>query len=115
MAIAIALRSDATGTQRRSLIRHSTNATQATRLLALAVSVDGGAQSKVAQLGHLGAVVTLRGAGSSMRSAARLRTGLVVVDDEGFIFTPIARYLEADRRGTCTEGRRRSQALLLAA
>lgn len=35
-----------------------------------------------------------------MRSTPGLRTGLLVVDDAGFIFTPIARYLEADRRET---------------
>lgn len=31
-----------------------------------------------------------------MRSAPGLRTALVIVDDAGFIFTPLALYLEAE-------------------
>jgi hypothetical protein len=50
--------------------------------------------------GDLAAVAVLRGAGITVRSTPGLRTGLLVVDDAGFIFTPIARYLEADRRET---------------
>jgi hypothetical protein len=50
--------------------------------------------------GDLAAVAILRGAGITVRSTPGLRTGLLVVDDAGFIFTPIARYLEADRRET---------------
>jgi hypothetical protein len=44
MARAIALGSDFTGTQLRALARQSKNASQAKRLLALAVIYDGGAQ-----------------------------------------------------------------------
>lgn len=50
--------------------------------------------------GDLAAVAILRGVGITVRSTAGLRTGLLVVDDVGFIFTPVARYLEADRRET---------------
>jgi hypothetical protein len=50
--------------------------------------------------GDLAAVAILRGAGITVRSTSGLRTGLLVVDDAGFIFTPIARYLEADHRET---------------
>lgn len=50
--------------------------------------------------GDLAAVAVLRGAGITVRSTPGLRTGLLVVDDGGFIFTPIARYLETDRRET---------------
>lgn len=50
--------------------------------------------------GDLAAVGVLRDAGITVRSTPGLRTGLLVIDDGGFIFTPIARYLEADRRET---------------
>lgn len=50
--------------------------------------------------GDLAAVAVLRGAGITVRSTPGLRTGLLVIDDAGFIFTPIARYLESDRRET---------------
>ena len=46
------------------------------------------------------AVKTLRDAGIVVRSTSGLRTGLVIVDHEGYIFTPTALYLEADRRPT---------------
>ncbi|MBX9751507.1 MAG: hypothetical protein K5Q68_18105 [Roseococcus sp.] len=45
MARAIALRSDFTGAQLRALARQSKDASQARRLLALAVIHDGGARS----------------------------------------------------------------------
>ena len=51
MARAIALRADFTGVQLRALARHSKNASQARRLLALAVIYDGGARSEAARLG----------------------------------------------------------------
>ena len=47
--------------------------------------------------GDLAAVATLRDAGITVRSTPGLRAGFLVVDEEGFIFTPTARYLEADR------------------
>lgn len=56
MARAIALRSDFTGAQLRALARQSKDASQARRLLALAVIYDGGARSEAARLGD----VTLR-------------------------------------------------------
>ena len=53
MARAIALRSDFTGTELRALARQSKNASQARRLLALAVIYDGGARSEAAKLGDV--------------------------------------------------------------
>jgi len=50
--------------------------------------------------GELSAVKILREAGIVVRSTPGLRTGLVIVDDEGYIFTPTALYLEADQRKT---------------
>ena len=48
--------------------------------------------------GTLDAVKTIRNSGIKVRSAAGLRTGLVIIDDTGFIFTPTALYLEAEQR-----------------
>ena len=48
--------------------------------------------------GELGAVKILRDAGIAVRSTSGLRTGLVIVDDDGYIFTPTALYLEAEDR-----------------
>jgi hypothetical protein len=50
--------------------------------------------------GDLAAVKTLRDAGIVVSSTSGLRTGLVIVDHEGYIFTPTALYLEADQRPT---------------
>ena len=48
--------------------------------------------------GTLDAVQTLRGVGIVVRSTPGLRTGLIVIDGAGYIFTPTALYLEADER-----------------
>ena len=48
--------------------------------------------------GELRAVNILRDAGIEVRSTSGLRTGLLVVDDDGYIFTPTALYLEAEGR-----------------
>ena len=48
--------------------------------------------------GTLDAVQTLRGVGIEVRSTPGLRTGLIVIDAAGYIFTPTALYLEADER-----------------
>lgn len=48
--------------------------------------------------GDLAAVKHLRDAGIAVSSAHGLRTGLVIVDGQGYIFTPTALYLEADQR-----------------
>jgi transposase len=53
MARAIALRSEFTGIELRALARQSKNASQARRLLALAVIYDGGARSEAAKLGDV--------------------------------------------------------------
>jgi hypothetical protein len=50
--------------------------------------------------GDISAVKMLRDAGIIVRSTPGLRSGLVIVDNEGYIFTPTALYLEADRRVT---------------
>ena len=47
--------------------------------------------------GELEAVEKLRAANISVKSVSGLRTGLVIVDHQGFIFTPTALYLEAER------------------
>ena len=48
--------------------------------------------------GDLAAVKALQGAGISVNSTPGLRTGLVIVDHNGYIFTPTALYLEAEDR-----------------
>ena len=48
--------------------------------------------------GDLAAVKTLRDAGIVVNSTPGLRTGLVIVDHQGYIFTPTALYLEAEDR-----------------
>jgi hypothetical protein len=48
--------------------------------------------------GDLAAVKTLREAGIVVNSTPGLRTGLVIVDHQGYIFTPTALYLEAEDR-----------------
>lgn len=48
--------------------------------------------------GTLDAVKTLRKAGIEVRSTPGLRTGLAIIDDSGYIFTPTALYLEAEER-----------------
>ena len=50
--------------------------------------------------GDLAAVDALRDAGIVVNSTPGLRTGLVIVDHQGYIFTPTALYLEADQRPT---------------
>lgn len=49
--------------------------------------------------GDLEAIKTLRNAGISTQSSPNLRMGLLVVDDEGFVFTPTALLLEAENSG----------------
>jgi len=46
--------------------------------------------------GDMQAVRTLREAGIRVNDAPSLRTALVLVDDEGYLFTPTALYLEAE-------------------
>ncbi len=48
--------------------------------------------------GSLAAVKSLRDAGIVVNSTPGLRTGLVIVDHAGYIFTPTALYLEAEDR-----------------
>ena len=48
--------------------------------------------------GDLAAVKVLRNAGIAVSSASGLRTRLVIVDHQGYMFTPTALYLEAEDR-----------------
>src|SRR5262245_14339031 len=48
--------------------------------------------------GDLASVKILRDAGIAVNSTSGLRTGLVIVDHQGYIFTPTALYLEAEDR-----------------
>ena len=48
--------------------------------------------------GDLAAVKTLRDAGVVVRTISGLRIGLLIVDQEGYVFTPTALYLESDQR-----------------
>lgn len=48
--------------------------------------------------GDLAAVMKLREAGIAVTSTPGLRTGLVIVDNAGYIFTPTALFLEAEDR-----------------
>jgi hypothetical protein len=50
--------------------------------------------------GDLAAVKSLCEAGIVVSSTPGLRTGLVLIDHQGYIFTPTALYLEADHRAT---------------
>jgi hypothetical protein len=49
--------------------------------------------------GDLGAVRILREAGIPVNDAPGLRIAMVLVDDEGYLFTPTALYLEAEPQG----------------
>lgn len=49
--------------------------------------------------GDMEAMKALRAAGIIVRDAPGLRTALVLVDDEGYLFTPTALYLEAEPHG----------------
>ena len=50
--------------------------------------------------GEMEAVNTLRDANIEVRTVRGMRTGLVIVDGEGYIFTPTALYLESEDRPT---------------
>ena len=62
----------------------------------VSVSVDFSESVLRMGYGDLGSVQLLRRAGISVRSTPGLRLGLFVVDGRGFLFTPLARYLEAE-------------------
>jgi hypothetical protein len=63
----------------------------------LTVSLDFDDRVMRMGYGDIGAVTLLLDAGISVNSSPGLRTALVVVDNEGYVFTPTALYLEADR------------------
>ncbi len=48
--------------------------------------------------GTIEAVEKLKNADIEVRTMSGLRIGLIVIDDSGYIFTPTALYLEADKR-----------------
>ena len=62
----------------------------------LTVSLDFDDRVMRMGYGDIGAVTLLVDAGIAVQSSPGLRTALVVVDNEGYIFTPTALYLEAD-------------------
>ena len=62
----------------------------------LTVSLDFDDRVMRMGYGDVGAVALLLEAGISVHSSPGLRTALIVVDNEGYIFTPTALYLEAE-------------------
>lgn len=62
----------------------------------LTVSLDFDDRVMRMGYGDIGAVKLLLDAGIAVQSSPGLRTALVVVDNEGYIFTPTALYLEAE-------------------
>lgn len=62
----------------------------------LTVSLDFDDRVMRMGYGDIGAVTLLLDAGIGVQSSPGLRTALVVVDNEGYIFTPTALYLEAE-------------------
>ena len=62
----------------------------------LTVSLDFDDRIMRMGYGDIGAVTLLLDAGIAVQSSPGLRTALVVVDNEGYIFTPTALYLEAE-------------------
>lgn len=64
----------------------------------ITVCIDFGERVIRMGFGDLAAVKALRDAGIAVNSTPGLRTGLVIVDHHGYIFTPTALYLEADHR-----------------
>lgn len=63
----------------------------------LTVSLDFDERVMRMGYGDIGAIELLRDAGVIVNHSKGLRSGLVVVDDEGYTFTPTALYLEADK------------------
>jgi len=66
-------------------------------MLTVALDVD----ERVIRMGFgdMEAIRMLRAAGIAVRDAPGLRTALVLVDDEGYLYTPTALYLEAEPQG----------------
>ena len=62
----------------------------------LTVSLDFDDRVMRMGYGDIGAVTLLLDAGVAVQSSPGLRTTLIVVDNEGYIFTPTALYLEAE-------------------
>ena len=62
----------------------------------LTVSLDFDDRVMRMGYGDIGAVTLLLDAGVAVQSSPGLRTALIVVDNEGYIFTPTALYLEAE-------------------
>ena len=62
----------------------------------LTVSLDFDDRVMRMGYGDVGAVALLLDAGISVHSSPGLRTALIVVDNDGYIFTPTALYLEAE-------------------
>jgi hypothetical protein len=65
----------------------------------LTVSIDFDDRVMRMGYGDVGAVKVLLESGIAVQSSPGLRTALVIVDNEGYIFTPTALYLEAEPTG----------------
>jgi hypothetical protein len=65
----------------------------------MTVSVDFDDRVMRMGYGDVGAVKLLLESGIAVQSSPGLRTALVIVDNEGYIFTPTALYLEAEPTG----------------
>jgi hypothetical protein len=68
----------------------------------ISVCLDFDEQTMRMGFGDIEAVKTLREAGIIVGSAPGLRTGLLTIDDVGYIYTPTALYLESDKRETAS-------------
>ncbi|MBF0472056.1 MAG: hypothetical protein HQL48_11875, partial [Gammaproteobacteria bacterium] len=62
----------------------------------ITVSIDFNERVMRMGYGDIDAVRMLRGAGIIINNSAKLRSALIVVDNEGYTFTPTALYLEAE-------------------
>ncbi len=70
----------------------------AERLGTTAVDLCIDLDERVVRMGYgtIEAITKVRDVGVHVRSSSGLRTGLIIVDDAGYYFTPIALYLEAE-------------------
>ncbi|MBX6333889.1 hypothetical protein IRY61_00920 [Candidatus Saccharibacteria bacterium] len=67
----------------------------------ITVALDFDERAMRMGFGDIEAVKTLMAANIPIHNTPGLRTALVLVDDEGFLYTPTALYLEAERKGQC--------------
>jgi hypothetical protein len=65
----------------------------------LTISLDFDERTLRMGYGSLAAVELLRGAGIEVKHAPGFRSGILIVDDRGWVFTPVAHYLEEEPQG----------------